>query len=149
MPCLKPIQPCPPNPAKRCTASVTLLSHCLVWIENLLLSPYIYGWDIMLNKKLVDIYYLLMMLIISDEGWKAGLFPSGALFHLSHLGPEFRVLCFLMSVPNRVWGAMGPPLSYLPSFVHSSGGPSSFTFATCVCLLDPQLFTNQTRARRT
>ena len=65
-----------------------------------------------------------MMLIILDEGWKAGLFPSGALFHLSHLGPEFRVLCFLTSVPNHVWGSMGPPLSYLPSFVHSSGGPS-------------------------
>src|SRR3954464_362294 len=108
MPCSKPIQPCPHNPAKHCTASVTLLSHCLVWIENLLLNLYIYGWDIMINKKLVDIYYLIMMLIIFDEGWKDGLFPSGALFHLSHLGPEFRVLCFLTSVPNRVWGSMGP-----------------------------------------
>ena len=57
-----------------------------------------------------------MMLIISDERWKAGMFPSGALFHLSHLGPEFRVLCFLMSVPNRVWGSMGSPcLTYLAS----------------------------------
>src|ERR1041384_6976143 len=51
----------------------------------------------------------MMMLIILDEGWKARLFPSGVLFHLSHLGPEFRVLCFLTSVPNRVWGSMGPP----------------------------------------
>src|SRR3954469_16027744 len=58
------------------------------------------------------------MLITLDEGWKAGLFPSGALFHLSHLGPEFRVLCFLTSVPNRVWGSMGPPcLTYLDSYV--------------------------------
>src|SRR3954470_22872454 len=58
------------------------------------------------------------MLIIFDERWKAGLFPSGALFHLSHLGPEFRVLCFLTSVPNRVWGAMGPPcLTYLASYI--------------------------------
>src|SRR4051812_44851126 len=55
---------------------------------------------------------------IFDEGWKGGLFPSGALFHLSHLGPEFRVLCFLTSVPNRVWGAMGPPcLTYLASYI--------------------------------
>src|ERR1043165_4489301 len=59
-----------------------------------------------------------MMLIILDEGWKDGLLPSGALFHLSHLGPEFRVLCFLTSVPNRVWGSMGPPcLTYLASYI--------------------------------
>src|SRR3954468_22628320 len=46
------------------------------------------------------------------------MFPSGALFHLSHLGPEIRVLCFLTSVPNRVWGAMGPPcLTYLASYI--------------------------------
>src|SRR3954469_11159157 len=72
MPCSKPIQPCPHNPAKHCTASVTLLSHCLVWIEDLLLTPYNYGWDIMIFKELVDIYYLLMMLIYIRrrmEGW--------------------------------------------------------------------------------
>ena len=47
-----------------------------------------------------------------------------ALFHLSHLGPEFWVLCFLMSMSNRVWGSMGPPcLTYLASY-NSSGGPS-------------------------
>src|SRR3954464_11506931 len=58
-----------------------------------------------------------MMLIYIRRSWKAGLFPSGALFHLSHLGPEFRVLCFLTSVPNRVWGSMGPPcLTYLASY---------------------------------
>src|ERR1041385_4958760 len=49
------------------------------------------------------------------EGWTI---PSGVLFHLSHLGPEFRVLCFLTSVPNRVWGFMGPPcLTYLASYI--------------------------------
>src|SRR4051812_4545701 len=72
MPCLKPIQPCPHNPAKLCTASVTLLSHCLVWIEDLLLTLYNYGWDIMINKKLVDINYLIMMLVYirrKMEGW--------------------------------------------------------------------------------
>src|SRR3954471_6316638 len=78
------------------------------------------------------------MLIIFDEGWKAGLLPFGALFHSSHLGPEFRVLCFLMSVPNRVWGAMGPPcLTWLVTY-DSSGGPSRFIFAMCVCWLVPQ-----------
>src|SRR3954468_20808629 len=39
-----------------------------------------------------------------------------SLFHSSHLGPEFRVLCLLTSVPNRVWDAMGSPfLTYLAS----------------------------------
>ena len=77
----------------------------------------------MLTKKLIDIYYKLM-LIIFDERWKAGLFPPGVWFHLIHLGPEFRVLCFLMSVPNCVWGSMGPPcLTYLASY-NSSGGLS-------------------------
>ena len=48
----------------------------------------------------------------------------GALFHPVHLGPEFRVLCLLMSVPNRVWDSMGSPcLTYLASYI-SSGGPS-------------------------
>src|SRR4051812_11989542 len=47
----------PHNPANHCTASVALLSLCLVWIEDLLLTPYIYGWDIMIIKKLVNIYY--------------------------------------------------------------------------------------------
>ena len=47
-----------------------------------------------------------------------------ALFHSSHLGPEFRVLCLLKSVPNRVWDAMGSPLlTYLAPNI-SSGGPS-------------------------
>ena len=49
-----------------------------------------------------------------------------ALFHSSHLGPEFRVLCLLMSVPNRVWDSMGSPcLTYLASYI-SSGGPRCF-----------------------
>src|ERR1041384_5505674 len=49
------------------------------------------------------------------EGWTI---PSGVLFHFSHLGPEFRVLCFLTSVPNRVWGSMGPPcLTYLALYI--------------------------------
>src|SRR3954465_2602458 len=90
-----------------------------------------------------------MMLIILDERWKAGLFPPGVWFHLIHLGPEFRVLCFLMSVPNRVWGSMGLPcLTYLASriLVVAQAG---FTFATCVCWLVPQLFSNQPGPART
>src|SRR3954467_405558 len=58
------------------------------------------------------------MLIILDERWMAGLFPPVVWFHLIHLGPEFWVLCFLMSVPNRVWGSMGTPcLTYLASYI--------------------------------
>ena len=38
------------------------------------------------------------------EGWAI---PSDALFHSSHLGSDFRVLCLFMSMPNRVWDAMG------------------------------------------
>src|SRR3954468_18938023 len=88
-----------------------------------------------------------MMLILFDERWKAGLFPSGALFHLSHLGPEFRVLCFLTSMPNRVWGAMGPPcLTYLASYILVVA--QADLHLQRVCWLDPQLFSNQTRARR-
>src|ERR1041384_1540180 len=72
MPCLNPYIHDPHNPAKHCTARLPLLSHCLVWIENLMLTLYNYGWDIMLNKKLVDIYYKMMMLIYTRrrmEGW--------------------------------------------------------------------------------
>src|SRR3954471_13800847 len=53
---LKPYSHDPHNPANHCTARLPLLSHCLVCVENLLLTLHIYGWDIMLNKKLVDIY---------------------------------------------------------------------------------------------
>src|ERR1043165_9858202 len=74
--------------------------------------------DLSCYKRSWLIFIIKMMLITFDERWKAGLFPSGALFHLSHLGPEFRVLCFLTSVPNHVWGYMGPPcLTYLASYI--------------------------------
>src|SRR3954469_14467289 len=77
--------------------------------------------------------FIKLMLIILDERWETRLFPPGVLFHLSHLGPEFRVLCFLMSVPNGVWDSMGSPfLTYLASY-NSSGGPSLFTILQCVC----------------
>ena len=66
----------------------------------------------------------IMMLTIFDEGWKVRLSRLDALFHSSHLGSEFRVLCLLTSVPNRVWDAMGSPLlTYLAPNI-SSGGPS-------------------------
>src|SRR3954470_1651238 len=72
MPCSKPYSHVPITQQNFVPASVTLLSHCLVWIEDLLLTPYNYSWDIMIFKKLVDIYYLLMMLIYIRrrmEGW--------------------------------------------------------------------------------
>src|SRR4051812_37723864 len=58
------------------------------------------------------------MLIIFDERLKSGMFPSGVLFHLSHLGSEFRVLVICLSVPNHVWGSMGAPCpAYLASTI--------------------------------
>jgi len=59
---------------------------------------------------------IIIMLTISDEGWKVRLSHLDALFHSTHLGSEFWVLCLLTSVPNRVWVVMGFPLSYLPSY---------------------------------
>ena len=58
-----------------------------------------------------------------------------ALFHSSHLGPEFRVLISTLSVPNRVWDAMGSPcLTYLASY-SSRGAPSWFYhLKPCVCI---------------
>src|ERR1043165_8844659 len=52
--------------------------------------------------------------------------PPDALFHSIHLGPEFRVLCLLMSVPNRVWDSMGSPCLTCLASNSSSGGPSCF-----------------------
>src|ERR1043165_1011539 len=49
---LNPYNHVPHNPAKHCTARLPLLGHCLVWIENLLITLLYYGWDNMLNKKL-------------------------------------------------------------------------------------------------
>src|SRR4051812_39100035 len=84
-----------------------------------------------------------MTLIMFDERWKVGLFPSGALFHLSHLGPEFRVLCFLMSVPNRVWGSMGPPcLTDLASYILVVA-QTDLKFAVCVCWWYPSCLQNK------
>ena len=52
---------------------------------------------------------IIMMLTISDEGWKVRLSRLDALFHSSHLGSEFRVLVLRLSVPNCVWDVMGSP----------------------------------------
>src|SRR3954463_6033892 len=69
---------------------------------------------------------IIIMLNIPMKDGRSRLSRLDALFHSCHLGPEFRVLCLLMSVPNRVWDAMGSPcLTYLASNI-SSGGPSCF-----------------------
>src|ERR1043165_2246937 len=67
--------------------------------------------------------------------------PSDVLFHSSHLRPDFRVLVPRLSVPNRVWDAMGSPcLTYLASH-SSSGGPSWFYFCkVCVLVGTPAVF---------
>ena len=67
---------------------------------------------------------IIIMLTIFDEGWKVSLSRPDALFHSSHLDPEFWELCLLTSVPNRMWYFMGSPLLiYLASNI-SRGGPS-------------------------
>src|SRR3954463_11951195 len=59
---------------------------------------------------------VIIMLTIFDEGWKSRLSRPDALFHSSHLGPEFRVLVSRLSVPNHMRDAMGSPLlTYLAS----------------------------------
>src|SRR3954470_23261979 len=73
MPCLNPYSHDPRNPANHCTARLLLLSHCLVWLENLLLTPlYLWLGYHVKNRKLVDIYYFIMMLTYIRrrmEGW--------------------------------------------------------------------------------
>src|SRR3954465_8971493 len=104
------------------------------------------GYHVNLRSWLI---FIKLMLIIFDERWKAGLFPPGVWFHLSHLGPEFQVLFFLMSVPNRVCGSMGPPcLTYLASY-NSSGGPRLFTFANVCVLVGTPAVSKQLRPSET
>ena len=78
----------------------SLLSPFLVclgcYVVTLLPWFWISHYDI-----IVDVV-IIIMLTISDEGWKVRLSRLDALFHSSHLGSEFRVLCLLTSVPNRV-----------------------------------------------
>src|SRR4051812_31469906 len=113
----------PHIPAKHLCCFVTAAQPLLSMSRKNLLLTLCYGWDIMLIKSWF-IFIIKLMLNILDERWKAGLFPPGIWFHLIHLGHEFRVLCFLMSVPNRVWGSMGLPcFTYLASYSFS-GGPS-------------------------
>src|SRR3954464_10284894 len=58
--------------------------------------------------------------LYSTKDGRSRLSRHDALFHSSHLGPEFRVLCLLMSVANIVWDAMGSPvLTYLASNISS------------------------------
>ena len=70
-----------------------------------MLPCYFLVWDI---KLLLLDDVTIMMLTISDEGWKVGYFRLDALFHSSHLGSEFRVLVLRLSVPNRMWDLWGP-----------------------------------------
>src|SRR3954468_434619 len=88
------------------------------------------------------------MLTVLDERWKAGLFPPGVWFHLIHLGPEFRVLCFLMSVPNRVWGSMGLPcITCLASY--NSVVARADLYLQCVCAGGTPVVYKPPWARRT
>src|SRR3954469_14907391 len=64
----------------------------------------------------VDDMIIIMLTIYSTKDGRSRLSCHDALFHLSHLGSEFRVLVLRLSVPNRVWDFMGSPfLTYLAS----------------------------------
>src|SRR3954468_23344105 len=72
----------------------------------------------MLNKKLVDIYYLIMMLIYIRRRMQGWTIPVRCFVPFE--SPRTRVpgIVFFDDVPNRVWGAMGPPcLTYLASYI--------------------------------
>src|SRR3954466_4729666 len=91
----------------------------------------------------VDDMIIINVDYISTKDGRSRLSRPDALFHSSHLGLEFRVLCLLASVPNLVWDAMGSPLlTYLASNI-SSGGPSRFTICKpCiyVCRVAPSRY---------
>src|SRR3954463_15538507 len=121
---LKQIQPCtlPANHVLLCYYC-SLLSPCLVCMLRMLQCyPVTPGFGLSHYYIVVD-DMIIIMLTIFDEGWKVRLSRLGALFHSGYLRSEFRVLCHLTSVPNRVWDSMGSPcLPYLASN-SSIGGP--------------------------
>src|SRR3954463_286707 len=121
----KPIQPCPfpANLVLQCYFC-SLLSPCLVCMLRMLRCSPCYSLVGISHYYIVVDDMIIIMLTIFDEGWRSRLSRSDALFHSSHLGPEFRVLVLRLSVPNRVWDFMGSPfLTCLASNI-SSGGPS-------------------------
>src|SRR3954462_3526499 len=113
---LKPIQPCPlPANLVLLCYYCSLLSTCLVCMLRMIrMLPSVTPWIGLSHYYIVVDDMIIMMLTIFDEGWKVRLSRLVTLFHSSHLGPEFRVLCLLTSVSNHVWDAIGSPyLTYL------------------------------------
>src|SRR4051812_19395808 len=87
------------------------------------------------------------MLTIFHERLEARLFPPGVWFHLSHLGHKFQVLCFLMSVPNRVWDSMGSPCLTLLAHTVLVVARADLHLQPCVCAwLVPRQFSKQPRS---
>src|SRR3954468_21921823 len=110
--------------------------------------PIIYGWDIMLNKKLVDIYYLIMMLIYIRRRMEGWTIPVRCFVPFESPRTRVPVLCFLMIVPNRVWGAMGPPcLTYLASYILVVARADLYLQRVCVGSY-PSCFRNTPGQRR-
>src|SRR3954463_16641910 len=113
----KPIQPCP-LPANHVLLCYycSLLSPFLVCMLRMLRCYPVTPWFGISHYYIIVDDMIIIMLTILDEGWKVYAIPPDALFHSSHLGPEFRVLVLRLSVPNRVWDFMGSPLlTYLAS----------------------------------
>src|SRR3954471_17352952 len=122
---LKPIQPCP-LPANHVLLCYycSLLSPCLVCMLRMLRCYPVTPWFGISHYYTVVDDMIIIMLTIFDEGWKVRLSRLGALYHSSHLGSEFGVLCHFTSVPNHVRDSMvSPCLTYLAPN-NSSGGPS-------------------------
>src|SRR4051812_8688693 len=113
----KPIQPCPfPTNLVLLCYCCSLLSPCLVCMLRMLRCYPVTLWFGISHYYIVVDDMIIIMLTISTKDGRSRLSRLDALFHSSHLGPEFRVLCLLTSVPNRVWDFMGSPLlTYLAS----------------------------------
>src|SRR3954466_16257371 len=122
----KPIQPCPlPGNLVLLCYYCSLLIPCLVCMLRMLRCYPVTLWlGISHYYIVVDDMIIIMLTIYSTKDGRSRLSRPDALFHSSHLGPEFRVLVLRLSMPNRVWDFMGSPfLTYLASNI-SRGGPS-------------------------
>src|SRR3954467_7500912 len=122
----KLIQPCP-LPANHVLLCYycSLLSPCLVCMLRMLRCYPFTPWIGLSHYYIVVDDMIIIMLTIFDEGWKVILSRLGALFHSSHLGPEFRVgftentkLCDFTSYNNNdfICTPIAPPATSTPSY---------------------------------
>src|SRR4051812_43452657 len=91
---IKPIQPCPfPANLVLLCYFCSLLSPCLVCMLRMLRYYPVTLWvGISPDYYIIVDDMIIIMLTISTKDGRSRLSRLDALFHLSHLGPEFRVL---------------------------------------------------------